>query len=501
MSPKGRDAGPVFPAKHTEPQAVTAEFDLDSLVCFIDVPGAKFFEEMGQLQWGGGVPESARNWVHEVTHLHQSMATPFGAYLSRLRALQSAVVHDLLVRLPNEFGIRARLPLLPYVATVGAKIQEALRPTVDLWYGAEMLRTQHLGGIEGAAAAGFQLRRFSPIDAFHVVQSALAAVAGNTGALLRAGGAAGSGGIRVDPAAVGKGVRHDPASWRRSFRSTAVSKVFSGHEDLPMLLESAAYAAELAVISADSAETELRAARRGDFADVPYAQPLVRTYGALRHADVPAAIRTHLAVCDLALFPPILPEHHGVRVGGFRSDELFPVDRLARIWAVLGTVGPLHNYCDYAAFTNEICSVLDWPSPAVLTDPLLRPAGPMSQRDGLYEAAMRCRTRVPWTFVDPAIALSITPPPDAERARIRFPVIQFADRVAYGDASYAAPLILENLWHLWHRQLAIGRPERLTVPWRCEPPEVADWAGTLQCMMAASLGQDAPAPALVAPAA
>ncbi len=78
MSPKGRDAGPVFPAKHTGSRAVTAEFDLDSLVCFIDVPGAKFFAEMGQLPSGGGVPESARNWVHEVTHLISPWPRPSG---------------------------------------------------------------------------------------------------------------------------------------------------------------------------------------------------------------------------------------------------------------------------------------------------------------------------------------------------------------------------------------------------------------------------------------
>ena len=66
---------------------------------------------------------------------------------------------------------------------------------------------------------------------------------------------------------------------------------------------------------------------------------------------------------------------------------------------------------------------------------------------------------------------------------INFAVFEFTDTDIVRTDPEVPALLLDHLWHVWHRQLVTGVPTEIPVPWYSTPDRVIDWARELQQRM------------------
>lgn len=482
-----------------------ADFDIDSLVARYDFSVKEWKRALSAMSRGSPFSDEMRSWVHEQQHLYHTVTTPFGLFVWRLRSLQTNTVRNLLILLPQQFSLPVKFPLLGYIETLPQSVRQEFKFTLMLWHAAEMVVNQQLGTLAETEAlelkSQFTAGR-TPVDFFRIVQANIAAEYEMLENAAQERGEASRDGIRMPVQPLLNESIPDMTSERKlSILTDTVRMTLSEEMAMPSVLESAGLAAEYWWDRNEDITQIFNAAKTSfDRQDSAYILPLTRTSYAIPKAAPHALLATHLAICDLALFGPVLPQHFPLRKSGVHISELFPNLRLEKIWSVLGQVAPMHGPTDYQRFTDEICALLGWVTPSKIVEgsDILRPTIMADARDGVYEEALRWRCALPGIFADPEAAFV------DEAAQPFFntfscPIMQFTDKVLY---SANKPLLewftTSYLFYLWHRQLFIGRPSPMKLPWRSTPGEVETLRTTLQEMMEASLGRPAPLPNIVA---
>jgi len=305
--------------------------------------------------------------------------------------------------------------------------------------------------------------------------------------------------VQIPPAALFDEPLVEGADWRALQRTyTGLRLLVDDQATLPTVLESAAFAAELWGADTDRVDQLLGGGDLGSGA-FPYLHPLQTTAEAIGTSDVRRLTLTHLAVCDLAMCAPVLPEHRSLRRNGLVWRELLPELRLSEIRRVLGTVEPVRNLEDYGRFADETCDRLGWVSPKEIAESAttLRPPVP-DLRDTVYETAMQYRTRASWLFIWPEVSLAGVSQLQHFHETFTFPIVEYTDKVLYHkDKELLVAVQHSYLFYMWHRKIMTGRPRQLRVPWRSYPEEVANLREQMRDVMSHSLGRDSPMPDLV----
>jgi hypothetical protein len=481
-----------------------ASSDIDALVAIYGFTEGEFLQAVARTELGHALaPGNVRSWIHEQQHLYHSVTTPFGLFIWRLRTLQTGVVRNLLLLLPNQFKLPVKLPLFRYIESLDDSVRRDLQFSLTLWFAVEILLTIELGGADAMLRL---LRRSSytglhPGHGFRLLQVNLAVLyqafeqqARMQGAVVDA--------TSSDLVEQLKGEPIDqPEQWGSYQRAVIALRTFEGEfGTLPAVLESAAYAAEL--WGASRVELQKRAPQSvavtgGD----SYILPFFNTVDRTPTADGHQTIMTHLAACDLAMFAPVLPQHFGIRRRGLVLDELHPALRLGGIQSVMGRVRPMEDPADYHRFLEDICDALNWVPLRQMLDmsDVLRPAIPVDIRDDLYDTALSFRRGVPTFFVTPGLDLIDAPATAQFRRIFAFPVIQFDDIVLYHkDKTLLDFFQINYLLYQWHRQLFTGTPRQLRLPWRSTAEEVDNLKSELSELMNQELGREVRPPPIVA---
>jgi len=469
--------------------------DLDALVAGYDCTLDVMNDGLASASPDEPFPDSVRSWVHERQHLFHVVATPFGLFLWRLKSLQTEVVRHVVGRLP-ELGVPVKLPLLRYVASLEPAIRQELSLPIQVWFAAEQILDHELGTVSMRRLMDFARAWLPPDERFQLLQTNLArqyAYAEHRGP------------IRDHAEFDTKEFfdeRADATKWASIERAVTAIRALASPDviTLPMVIESAGYAAELWGDSQGDVERRLAVAARGD--SLLYVVPFQRTASAIKTTDARRRVLTHLTVCDLAMFAPVLPEHRPLRARGLDPDELFPVLRFNAMLSHLAKVEPMRDVDDYERFTGELCASLSWASPSeIVARSAANGARPLDLRDDLYLRALGFRRAAPWAFIDPRWTVFRHRAPAINEFQITFtfPVMQYADKVLYHrDKQLLAAFQMTYVWHLWNRQLFTGVPAVIRLPWRSTPDEVETLTDQVRAMMRRALGRDGPSPRIEA---
>lgn len=448
-----------------------------ALTATFDFPKAQFSEVAFDPE---NPTEALRTALHEITHVSQVLATPYGYYTQLVRDFQShqilRIIHGL-----NEAGVGLRQPLARTVQGLPADDErfDEVRHDLYAWYLAELLMLFHEHGVDtyadillsGAAAVPSTIAaQFAELNFYlhefcrHTGRSGLAA---------------------ADPRIAFTAGREELE--RRE--SPIVAMKFFGSDgsfDAESVMESGARAAEF------------WARRTGDargMLTVPGGP--VTTYDRLIHDAIdvlrPRGIdefaTTYAVIADLALHPPVLPQH--AAWSELRQDAyaLLPHLRAGTLLRAARGIAPVRDLArDYGRFVTEVCGRCGWPTPAELAEAFTRADAGVDadMATGLYRMSLDLRRRVPHVFNDLDVWLGDSSEAAAE-VRYYFvqPVMQFSDGlVIHRDKALAGYFILNTLTRRWLRHCLLTRDLTVRVPYTAVPEEVEFWTELLRDQLA-----------------
>jgi len=434
--------------------------------------------------------ERARGWVHEHLHLYHAITTPIGVFFSALRTVQTLATRDVLIHLRSA-GVPPKVPLLGHVRGASPTVIEAVGDPLTVWLDAEMFLTYQ----QGSLAAYAKLAAEYPVTRGTTVAGIFQRLQVGVARYLLGPDIQGSPREMLEALVREKFV--DAAQWQQEDRNSFASAVLSPPPGdriggLSTVFESACHAVELWGQSFDTFE-RLYAARHKDF---NYLWPITQTAETLRSRSLPEILATHLAVCDLALAAPIMPDRVAVR-HGLRVNEMLPHTRFFSILNALETVGPLRRPDGYSAFTDAICEHLDWTRPEEVFAADDRRWPMLGVRDELFHLATELRRAEPAIFITPFSAYD--PEMGARfREQFTFHTLQFTDRVVYHQNKtwlYASQLGF--ICNEWLHGVMVGTPKTVVLPWRTQADEPAFLAAEAQELISKTLGWKVPPPHVV----
>jgi hypothetical protein len=421
------------------------------------------------------LPEPLKTVVHETTHLFHTTATPFGFLIYALRRFQASVVGDTINALRLRHQVKVRYPLIDFLLQLPRGIQAHVGPQIRAWYEAELFILMALGNpnvwLEQAAKNPILMGLPNP-EFFGRIQRYLA-----MHYRWQADNAAFLAGQPTEEAA--------PLPFA-SFGSDQPELVGSKKDyiDLLFLQSMANDANMIAVTESAGGVAEYWGAERlscgeifdqlhGTFAARGVVSGFTRqALGALHNARKPRDIvLSYLALCDLSLFGPVLPQHKHLRVGRkVRLDELFPFLRFRELSAAAHDVRPMESLKDYERYTSELCRALGWTPPGEIVrladKDYIHIDG--DAHEFMYLKACAYRAEWPWIFQDYSFLLAANN--DLQRQFLmdfNFPVIQYRDQTVY----HRDKVLLEGVvrWYLLRsalRAILLRNRIALQMPYR-----------------------------------
>jgi hypothetical protein len=466
--------------------------DTDALAGIFSCSSAEMDVGLASSRPDAPLNERARSWVHEHLHLYHAITTPVGVFCNALRFVQTLATRDVLIHLRSA-GIPPKVPLLRHVRDASPAVIASVRDPLTIWLDAELFLTHQQGSLAAyisMAAENPLTRGATMTEIFQRLQVGVARYLYLPGPDTE----------RAAKELFGALVHEelvDPEQWqqedRNSFAGAVLSAGLPGRPAwLPTVLESACHAVEMWGQSFDAFE-RLYAARHKD---LNYLWPIAQTASTLRSRSLPEILATHLAVCDLALTAPIMPDRVAVR-HGLRVNEMLPHTRFFSILNALENVGPLRRPDAYSAFTDAICEHLHWTRPEEIfaTGSWRWPA--LGVRDELFRLAAEHRKAEPAIFITPF--LSYDPEIGARfREQFTFHTLQFTDRVVYHrNKTWLYASQINFICNEWLHGVMAGVPKTVVLPWRTQADEPTFLAAEAQEIISKTLGWKVPPPRIV----
>src|SRR5262249_25521472 len=131
-----------------------------------------------------------------------------------------------------------------------------------------------------------------------------------------------------------------------------------------------------------------------------YRDCIAQALASIKSRELAIVIPTYLALCELALSAPLLPQHAALRRQrpGFR--QILPLHRWMDLLRAASAVRPMDGRSDHSRFVTDLCRALDWVHPIqiakVAVDGPALVSDPLSQ---IYNWAQRLRARQSGDFI------------------------------------------------------------------------------------------------------
>lgn len=436
---------------------ILAWTELGSLSVTVPTTSTQMMDEMSsRSSLGTLLSAPVRSYLHERFHLFQMVTTTIGVYLERLACAQTLTIGQIMYHIACRMKKPLRLPLRDYARALGD--QDTLGGLIQNWDLLEFMYTEasnaEPGDFARASNPAFGLGRWE--DRFRFTQ-----------ALIRRQYT--FHGVEADWPTQEQ-LLHEPT--RSSCDDMPDTILFANRYVTPELsalasiLESAAYAFELAW--ADDAEYE-RAVNKGGYKGLEYTIRLAETKEMLpKRWGKEGILATHAALCDLALNPPILPQHYKLR-RGLHSAELQLINRIIALWNNATAVRPARGFDDAPRYEIELTRKLGWCGPTEIISAGRWHGsceGVSAWRDALYLKAGLMRQKFAGLFYDPRY---LYPPPGSVltdwSSLFDFSLIRFTDKTIWGrDPKIGRAMLHNALFNLWNRQMFLGEPRKLLAP-------------------------------------
>ena len=410
-----------------------------------------------------GDSEPRRTVLHETTHLYQSLATPYGAYVYRLKHAQTLLALNVIKALADG-GLAVKSPLLRWVRRLPASAaREAAFEQLNLWYLLEAVLLLLEGDPETYARHSARIYKRTG----HTLATLFNLADGVLGFL-------GDG----DPTSAPEASRF-PVSEPADARELLLEMLLATMLSVTDVLEGAATVAErwnaggvvghLADIVGPRAPASNR---RGPDLALGYWR------GLQRHRFVLA----YGAAAELALCSPILPEHGELRTQQTTVADLHPTLRLFNA-ITRPSVSPPSDLSDVPRFQSELCEANGWPEPWTLAREATRRPRPPGTRFALLHLADTFRVQLPAPFVDLSVWRDGLQTPTALFFKDLFvhAVIEYEDAfLTHKDKERLTQLLLDFVVQSYVRSAMVSSRPVAELPFEASEDELAPYAERLR---------------------
>jgi hypothetical protein len=455
----------------------------------------------------GRPPEDIKTYIHELTHYIQHTTTPYGLFVHYCRELQTADTINLVKTLLGA-GVEPPVPLLRRApvdleGAAGAAVRGALARWVntEIFVASLGLNKKNLEVfLEWLVGSTARVPLLPLLETFRRLQGGIASFIASENAHRDSLSEPCWDNGEFDVAAVNaEGIGQDDSMAQALEKTALVLEVLGNPWGAESITESAATAAEWAESGADLSALRAYAADLSDPKLAMYKNCLARGLEAIPADDLPQFAFTFIAVCELALQAPLLPQHAALRAGRVDPGELFPALRFEMLLGAVEHVAPLQGLADVARLNLELCAALGWVPPTkIIAATLAGPEIVADRRSQRYIWAQAERAERQHAFTNVLRReFDLSAAGEQFRQRYAFPVIEYTDRTFYmRDKDALWWLTLENLRETTMRRIMLADTlgEALTVacPYRGAPAEAETLTTSLQSDLEAMFGRRFP---------
>jgi hypothetical protein len=470
-------------------------FRCESLDVSLGFSRADYEAAAAEMMSTGRPPEDIKTYIHELTHYTHHTTTPYGLFVHYCRELQTADTIELVVTLLGA-GVEPVPPLLTHVPLdLDGAAGSTVRGLLTRWINTEIfvaslgLNQQKLDvflqWLTGGAA---RVPLLPLLETFRRLQGGIAAYITSQNAQRKALNQPCWDNGKFDEAAINAEATIPDDGDAGSLERSALGLELLGNPwGAESITESAATAAEWAESGADLSALRAYAADLSNPNLAMYKNCLARCLEAIPADDLPQFAFTFIALCELALQAPLLPQLATLRAGRVDPRELFPAMRFEMLLGAVGHVAPLQGLADVARLNLDLCRTLGWVHPSqIIAATLAGPDVVADRRSQRYIWAQAERAQQQHAFTN-VLRREFDPTADGAQFRQRygFPVIEYTDRTFYtSDKDALWWLTVQHLRELTMRQLMLSDTlaEALTVecPYRGAPAEAETLTTWLQ---------------------
>jgi hypothetical protein len=429
----------------------------------------------------GETPEFIRTLFHETTHLYQMLTTPYGYYYYTLRAFQVHQTLSLLRLLKNEHRLRVQVPLLGFIERLQPR--ERYRDVwgvLYLWYLAEMVLLYFEGEWDVWSRQATRSRVLQP-ESFVTYFTRLNLYLNQFNHVMGRDTTVNPGPVITELSPVAK---RQEEMWIAFRASIGVPT------DVIGVLESGAKVAEhwrdegndLGALSAKLVS--------GPIPQPEYYAMLQIMHESFRFKSIRELVLTYSAICELALYAPLLPHHQALRAHEDLSLlSMSPSTRLMLMFTTARKVERVRDLeADYHRFHDDVCGALGWPTPLQMSRHAVaqKPASddPITR---LYYRAQELRLSSPHAFVDLSIWYEGSESPLAGEITRSYvhPVMEFRDKVLFHqDKQIVRDFLFNHLVTTYLRKLLLTGKLELSLPYRSTEGEARLWQDVLSDFLA-----------------
>jgi hypothetical protein len=492
------------PGAPVPPIAADGEVDASSLFVRFGFTRARFEEDSAAWRKslpGGPAsrPAAVATYVHELAHYLQYTTTPYGLFLHYCRLLQNQAAIEL-VRALFAAGAEVTLPLSLQPVPPTAAASGVARAALAEWWNIENVVAAFSG--DGARRADLMAAYAGGEDArsrsgaapppLADLAMAFARIQVRIGQFIAAFNAAGAGVVpdtplfpdgidrgALDAAAAAPPARQDLAA----DRVAAAMDLLGDPWDASAIIESAAKVAEFWRTDITRERLATWANKAVDPALTVYRTCLLRGLDAIDTPDMNAFTLSYMALCELTLFAPLLPQHAALRGRAPGLETLLPARRFTNLLSVAGKVAPMSGRADHGRYVNALCEALDWPAPEAMVQLALQaPERVRNPVAFLYQSAQRWRAWDSTAFLG-VDALLWNPSDFAQRWRTTFDFViaQYADGVRlHPDGDFVRSMTVRYLEMLGLQTIMRGETLRIRAPYAGDAGQIQEMTSYLQ---------------------
>jgi hypothetical protein len=425
--------------------------------------------------------EPLKTVLHETTHLYQMLATPYGIYYHTLKLLQTDLIRNLSRVLLHKCGIQPKPPLIESCKRfIKANGYSEIKQLLHGWFIAELMILY----LEGDVVSCGNLLLKNPLlgalpmaDYFERLEYFVTIFFNSNGKPCPG----------FEPSI--KGANTNLLSEFQYFGLKSM-----GFPDTVGVLESWGKVAEFwgeQHLSLDDCPKLFPSVIKSELVD--YYGLLFWARDAIDAETVGEFILSYMALCEIALSPPVLPYYRSLRTEGISLRAINPIQRMLDLFSATKGVTPIRELeNDYVRFTETICSKLKWPTPVEIAKETLRtldcPSG--DRLFEFYKRAQEFRINVPHIFIDLDVWF------DLERPYINefyyyfsHPVIEFSDSIGHHpDARVPIFFTEQFLINSWVRKFFLTRDQSVIFPYRASQIELDYFTDLLKSDLNSLLG-------------
>jgi hypothetical protein len=413
-------------------------FSIESLFVHYSFTFDELLTAVDAFPSAGDAPEPLKTVVHEATHLFHTTTTPFGFLIYALRRLQAILVARTINDLRRRH-IKIRYPLVAFARRLPAQVRRYIRPYLAAWYAAEVFIGMALGDFGTwaehllknpllAEAGG------SPAQLFALIQRHLVTSYRDQARDLRALLGDDVMGEAAPPFEAFEFDLPGDADCRQDERNFVTMQALMNECNMIFVTESAATTSESwRANGLDIEDFWTRFRAQFDWRGSGNMSGMQMLRGAIPTRSIRSFVLSYLALCELSLFGPVLPQHRHLRPAVLLR-ELLPFGRWVELVNAATKVRPMEALEDFERYTEELSATLNWVSPKELVRFTATSHVAMENdiHESMYVRANQYRQQAPWVFHDYDALFRPQSPAQIELTQIfNFPVIQYADRTLY----------------------------------------------------------------------